>query len=78
MPAETIVHRLVDAFFTHCQECGEPRDSNCHPRAHWRLYLDLDAETLTRLRHWALDPDSPVGTETERTVLLHWLDAQET
>ncbi|MFB6889289.1 hypothetical protein ACFCX4_08245 [Kitasatospora sp. NPDC056327] len=78
MSAETLVHRLVDAFFTHCQECGEPREAaDCHPRAHWRLYLDLDAETLRRIRHWVLDPTSPAGSDTERTVLLHWLDAQE-
>ncbi|MFF7453243.1 hypothetical protein [Kitasatospora sp. NPDC008115] len=77
MPVETIVNRLVDAFFTYCQECGEPRDADCHPQAHWRLYHDLDAQTLHRIRTWALDPASPAGTETERTVLLHWLEAQE-
>ncbi|MEU6239357.1 hypothetical protein [Kitasatospora sp. NPDC047058] len=77
MSAETIVHRLVDAFFTHCHECGLPRDPDCHPRAHWRLYLDLDPETLGRIRQWALDPAARVGTEAERAVLLHWLDAQE-
>ncbi|MET8698713.1 MULTISPECIES: hypothetical protein [unclassified Kitasatospora] len=76
MPVETIVHRLVDAFFTHCRECGEPRDVECH-HAHWRLYLDLDLETLRRIRAWALDPASRAGTETERTVLLHWLETQE-
>ncbi|MED7953681.1 MULTISPECIES: hypothetical protein [unclassified Streptomyces] len=77
MSAETIVHRLVDAFFTHCHECGEPRDSDCHPRSHWRLYLDLDAETVRRIRTWALDPAQPVGTDAERAVLLHWLETQE-
>ncbi|MEV0534830.1 hypothetical protein [Kitasatospora sp. NPDC050463] len=77
MSDELIVHRMVDTFFTHCHSCDEPRDPNCDPRAHWRLYLDLDPETVRRIRHWALDPVNPAGTDTERTMLLHWLDAQE-
>ncbi|WP_406209033.1 hypothetical protein OH807_37990 [Kitasatospora sp. NBC_01560] len=77
MSAETIAHRLVDAFFTHCHECDEPQDPDCHPRAHWRLYLDLDPQTVARIRRWALDPAAKAGNEMERAVLLHWLDTQE-
>ncbi|MER6398464.1 MULTISPECIES: hypothetical protein [unclassified Kitasatospora] len=77
MSDELIVHRMVDAFFTHCHDCDEPRDPNCHTRAHWRLYLDLDPETVGRIRHWLLDPANPTGTVADRAVLLNWLDTQE-
>ncbi|MFI6848229.1 hypothetical protein OG535_03220 [Kitasatospora sp. NBC_00085] len=75
--SDEIVYRLVDAFFTHCDHCQEPPDPNCHPRAHWRLYMDLDRETVERIRRWAKDPATMPGTPAERTVLLSWLDAQE-
>ncbi|MFF2041000.1 hypothetical protein ACFVVX_11265 [Kitasatospora sp. NPDC058170] len=76
MSDDVIVHRLVDAFFTHCHHCDQPRDPECHPRSHWRLYLDLDHDTLQHIRQWALDPDSHPATPAERALLLHWLDTQ--
>ncbi|MFB7619730.1 hypothetical protein [Kitasatospora sp. NPDC056181] len=75
--SDEIVYRMVDAFFTHFQDCEEPSHPNCHPYAHWRLYLDLDHETVQRIRRWARDPATVSGTPADRAVLLSWLDAQE-
>ncbi|MEU9074055.1 hypothetical protein ACFYUY_24225 [Kitasatospora sp. NPDC004745] len=77
MSDESTAHRLIEAYFTHCDTCREPHDPDCHSRSHWRLYLDLDPATLERLRRWAQapDPHHPI-TDTERAVLLHWLEAR--
>ncbi|MBV6702113.1 hypothetical protein [Kitasatospora aureofaciens] len=77
MSDESIAHRLVEAFFTHCDSCRLPADPHCHSRSHWRLYLDLDGATLERLRRWALapDPHHPV-TDAERAILLRRLEAR--
>ncbi|MFJ9610068.1 hypothetical protein ACIRS1_27375 [Kitasatospora sp. NPDC101176] len=76
MSDEPTAHRLIDAYFTHCDTCQEHRQ-DCHSRDHWNLYLDLDVTTMQRLRHWAATPDPlhPLSL-AERAILLGWLDAR--
>ncbi|MFD9125153.1 hypothetical protein [Kitasatospora sp. NPDC059571] len=77
MSDELIAHRMVDAFFATCHDCGHPADPDCHPRAVWRLYCHLEPDTVARVRSWALDPlRHPMGI-ADRTLLLRWLDARE-
>ncbi|MER8184678.1 hypothetical protein [Kitasatospora sp. NPDC094015] len=74
MTDEATAHRLIDAFFTHCHHCEQPSDPDCHERAHWRLYLDLDPATVQRVRAWLAGPAENRTTPGERAALLRWLD----